>query len=313
MKRRDFVKTAAAAAITLPAANSIFAETVKEGQTPDLVAVHGGEAADMFDKAIAELGGISRFVKKGQTVVIKPNIGWDRTPDYGSNTDPQLVGRVTKLCMDAGAKEVLCFDHTCGNNWSERYKMSGIQAEVEKAGGKMVAGNVQNMFTDAKIPRGVSLKEAQVHKLCINPDVLINIPVLKNHSGAKITCALKNFMGCIYDRQWWHKHDMPQCIADYATFQKCTLTIVDAYRVMLEGGPRGKDPKFAPVVKYQVVSADIVAADAAAVQIFATVAEQHGMGTPYTLDDIKYIGLAEALGVGTADLSKLKVKRISMA
>jgi len=315
MKRREFVVKAAlgAVATTLPLGESLFAETKSTDGQPDLVAIQGATAAEMFEKGIAEMGGMGRFVKKGQTVVIKPNIGWDRAPEFGANTDPDLIAKIVKHCFDAGAKDVLCFDHTCGNDWDNRYKVSGISKAVESNGGTMVGGNTENMFVEQKMPKGVSLKEGKVHKLAINPDVFINVPVLKHHSGAKITCALKNYMGCIWDRQWWHKHDMPQCIADYATYQKTTLTIVDAYRVMLEFGPRGKDPKFAPVAKYQIISTDIVAADTAATQIFAVVAKQHNMGKPYSLDEIKYIGLAEQLGVGTSDLSKLNVKKISMA
>ncbi|MBO5255322.1 MAG: DUF362 domain-containing protein, partial [Opitutales bacterium] len=194
-----------------------------------------------------------------------------------------------------------------------RYKISGIQKAVEDNGGEMVAGNNEAMYEEQNIPKGVILKKTKVHKLAINPDVFINIPVLKHHSGAKITCAMKNYMGCVWYRKWYHRNNMPQCVADYATYQKTTLTIVDAYRVMLEYGPIGKSPDFAPIAKYQIISTDIVAADAAAVQIFATVAKLAKMGTPFKLSDIKYIGAAEKLGVGTADLSKLSVKRISMA
>ena len=256
---------------------------------------------------------MKRFVSKGQTVVVKPNIGWDKPPEWGSNTNPELVGRIVKHCYEAGAKKVICFDHTCGNDWDNRYKISGIQKAVEDNGGEMVAGNNEAMYEEQDIPKGVILKKTKVHKLAINPDVLINIPVLKHHSGAKITCAMKNYMGCVWDRKWYHRNNMPQCVADYATYQKTTLTIVDAYRVMLEYGPIGKSPDFAPIAKYQIISTDIVAADAAAVQIFATVAKLAKMGTPFKLSDIKYIGAAEKLGVGTADLSKLSVKRISMA
>jgi len=317
MKRRTFIGNAvgAVAAASLPL-NRLFAADAKnaDSQKPcDMVALHGGSAAEMFERGIAEMGGMSCFVKKGQTVVLKPNIGWDKAPEEGANTDPELVGCVTKHCMAAGAKEVLCFDHTCGNDWENRYAVSGIRAAVEKAGGKMVAGNTQAMYVARDIPRGVSLKTAMVHPLTVNNDVFINIPVLKSHGGAKITCALKNYMGCIWDRKWWHQNDMPQCIADYATSQKTTLTIVDAYRVMLVHGPRGKGPEFAPVVKYQIISTDIVAADTAATQLFASLATQHKMGQAFTLADIKYIGLAEKLGVGTTDLSKLNVKRIALA
>lgn len=316
MKRREFiVKTAlGSAAAALPFSGELFAQARQAAGNPlDIVALYGATASEMFERGIAEMGGMGRFVKKGDSVVLKPNIGWDQPPEVGANTDPDLVGLVVKKCFEAGAKEVLCFDHTCGNDWQNRYKMSGIAGKVEANGGKMVAGNDEYMFAERDIPRGKSLKRAQVHMLAANPDVFINIPVLKHHGGAKITCALKNYMGCIYDRQWWHRNDMPQCIADYATYQKTTLTIVDAYRVMLEHGPRGKSPKFAPVSKYQIISTDIVAADAAAVQIFAAVAKQNGMGKPYSLDEIKYIALAEENGVGTADLSKLNMKRISLA
>lgn len=315
MKRRDFVvkTTLGAAAAAIPFGGNLFAQAEKSEGTPDLIALYGAEADEMFERGIKEMGGMGRFVKKGDSVVIKPNIGWDRGPEYGANTDPKLIKKLVKHCFDAGAKEVLCFDHTCGNDWENRYKMSGIKDAVESEGGKMVAGNTENMFEDQKIPRGKSLKEAKVHKLAINPDVFINVPVLKHHGGAKITCALKNYMGCIYDRQWWHRNNMPQCIADYATFQKTSLTIVDAYRVMLADGPRGNSPEQSPVAKYQIISTDIVAADVAATQIFANVARQHKIGTPFEVSDIDYIALADELGVGTADLSKLNMKRISMA
>ena len=314
MQRREFLKTAAsagAAAMLVP--ENLFAEATNTGATPQLVAIYGGEAVEMFKRGIAEMGGMKRFVSKGQTVVVKPNIGWDRTPDFGANTNPDLVAAVVKECYEAGAKEVLCFDHTCGNDWDNRYKISGIENAVISSGGKLVAGNSEAMYEECQIPKGKNLKNAKVHRLAINPDVFINIPVLKHHSGAKITCAMKNYMGCVWDRKWYHTHDMPQCVADYATFQKTTLTIVDAYRVMLDYGPIGRSPEYAPIAKYQILSTDIVAADAASVQIFAAMAKLHKKGTPFSLSDIKYIAEAEALGVGTSDLSKIAVKRISLA
>ena len=315
MQRRQFLKSAAAASAAALLPETVFAQAREDPakKFPDLVAAYGGSPVEMFERGIAEMGGMQRFVSKGQTVVIKPNIGWDKPPEFGSNTNPELVAAVVRHCFDAGAKEVLCFDHTCGNDWDNRYNISGIKAAVEKNGGKMVAGNTRSMFVEKQIPRGKKLKNALVHKLTVNPDVFINIPVLKHHSGAKITCALKNYMGCVWDRQWFHKNNMPQCIADYATYQKTTLTIVDAYRVMLDYGPIGKSPDYAPVAKYQIISTDIVAADTAAVKIFASVAKLHKMGNPFELDEIKYIAAAEKLGVGTSDLSKLSVRRISVA
>jgi uncharacterized protein (DUF362 family) len=279
----------------------------------DIVAVYGGTAVEMFEKGIAEMGGMGRFVKKGQSVVLKPNIGWDRTPEYGANTDPDLMGVVTRYCLEAGAKEVICFDRTCGNDWENRYKMSGIQEAVEKNGGKMITGHNESLFEEQEIPKGVKLKKAKVHKLLLSADVCINMPVLKHHGGTKITAALKNSMGCIWDRGFWHSNDLPQCIADFSTYWKTQLTILDAYRVMLENGPRGSNPDRAPIAKYQIISTDMVAADTAATQIFAQVARQHNMGRPYTLDEITYLALAEKAGVGTMDLTKLNMKRVAMA
>lgn len=321
MKRRDFIKVAAIGTAAAAARwdNALFAQSEEKKSTEnsekplDIVAVYGGTAAEMFEKGIAEMGGLSRFVKKGQTVVLKPNIGWDRTPEYGANTDPELMGLVTKRCLEAGAKEVLCFDNTCGHDWENRYKVSGIKDAVEENGGKMISGQTESLFEEKEIPRGVKLKKAKVHRLVTSADVFINMPILKHHSGTKITAALKNAMGCIWDRGFWHSNDLPQCIADFGTFWKVQLTILDAYRVMLENGPRGSDPKRAPVAKYQILSTDMVAADVAGTQIFAQIARQHNMGRPYTLEEITYLALAEKHGVGTMDLSKLNMKRVAMA
>ncbi|MFI3290825.1 MAG: DUF362 domain-containing protein [Opitutales bacterium] len=317
MERRTFIKTAGAISAAIPAFNSgVFADTKEADSSKpvDLVALHGGEAADMFEKGIAEMGGMSRFVKEGQKVVIKMNASFNRTPEFGATTNPQLVGAVVKHCKQAGASEILCLDYTCGSkDWNGCYTISGIKAEVEANGGKMIAANSQNLFKEQEIPNGVAIKKAMVHEMAINPDVLINIPVLKQHSGTKITGAMKNFMGLVWNRRDWHNSDLPQCIADYCTFQKPALNILDAYRVMLEFGPRGRSAESAPVVKYQVISTDIVATDTAAVGIFASVVNQHKIGIPYGLGEIGYIKKGEDLGIGTTDLSKLNVKKISLA
>ncbi len=315
MKRREFVKAAAASAAALPFSDSIAApaNAAQGGEQLDFVALYGGEPAEMFRRGIAEMGGMKRFVKKGQTVVLKPNIGWDKPPEMGSNTNPELMRAVTQACFEAGAKKVLCFDHTCGTDWEYRYKVSGIREAVESAGGKMLPSGSDSMYVDCELPKSAILKRAKVFRHAVNPDVFINIPVLKHHSGAKITAAMKNFMGCVLDRRWWHSHNMPQCIADYAAWQKVDLNIIDAYRVMLEYGPIGRSPRYAPVAKYQIISTDIVAADAAATRIFASLSKRFKMGQPYEVSDIDYIALAEAHGIGTSDLGKLRTKNISLA
>jgi uncharacterized protein (DUF362 family) len=238
-------------------------------------------------------------VQKGQKVVIKPNIGWDVVPERAGNTNPALVKRVIQHCLEAGAKEVLVFDNTC-DKWDRCYATSGIEKAVKDAGGKIAPGNTENYYQAVEIPGGKKLNTAKVHELIMESDVFINMPVLKSHSSTKLTITMKNLMGVVWDRGYWHRNDLHQCIADYATFiKKPTLNIVDAYRVMMKNGPRGVSEADVSLMKSLIVSPDMVAADAAATKLF-------GMDP----DDVPYIGIADSMGIGTMALDKLNVHRI---
>jgi uncharacterized protein (DUF362 family) len=268
--------------------------------TPDLVAVKGGEPDVMFDRGIAALGGIGAFVRKGHTVVVKPNIGWDVTPERGGNTHPKLVGRIVKACFEAGAKKVYVFDHTCEH--PERcYGTSGIEKAAKDAGAMVVSGNSEGYYQNVKIPGGTELKEAKEHELILSSDVFINVPVLKSHSGARVTIAMKNLMGIVWDRGAWRRADLHQCIADYATYRKPTLNVVDAYYVMKKNGPRGVSVEDVAIMKAQILTTDMVAADAAAAKLF-------GMEP----DAVRHIALAAEMKVGRKDLENLRIERISL-
>jgi hypothetical protein len=201
MKRRDFFKSAALAGFSTLFSNTIFGKTTIESDasgsslavhsSPDLVAVMGGEPTAMLTRALKELGGIGHFVKKGQKVVIKPNIGWDRKPEFAANTNPELIGTLVRMCKSAGASEVIVFDHTC-HDWRKSYTNSGIEKAVTDAGGKMVPGNDENYYRDAEITRGVTLKKIKVHQAILDCDVWFNVPILKHHGGAKNSISMKN-------------------------------------------------------------------------------------------------------------------------
>jgi uncharacterized protein (DUF362 family) len=266
----------------------------------DLVAVKNGEPAIMFDKAIEAMGGMKNFVKPGQTVVVKPNIGWDKTPEQAANTNPELVGHIVKRCKEAGAKSVLVFDNTC-NEWTRCYKNSGIEQAVKAAGGEMITGNEENMYREVNIPKGVVLKNAKVHKLIIESDVFINVPVLKNHGGAVMSLSMKNLMGVVWDRRFYHKNDLQQCIADFSTYRLPDLNVVDGYRVMKQNGPQGVSVDDVAEMKYLIISKDMVAIDTAATKIFGIETEKVG-----------HIALAEKLGIGTTNLDSLNIKRITV-
>lgn len=266
----------------------------------DLVAVMGGEPEIMFEKAIQSLGGMQAFVKKGQKVVVKPNIGWDVVPELAGNTNPKLVAAIVKHCLGAGAKDVYVFDNTC-DNWVKCYKNSGIERAVKSAGGKIVSGSSEKLFQKVAVPLGKKLKETAIHELMLETDVFINVPVLKHHSSSMITVSMKNLMGIIWDRGYWHKNNLHQCIADFATYSKPTLNIVDAYRVMMKNGPRGVSADDVRVMKTLVISRDIVAADAAAAKLFG-------------LDPMKipYLKYADEMKIGMANLEKLNINRIKL-
>lgn len=310
MKRLDFLKTSAVAGAALSLnfdglQAALSSNTVAVEKAPDLVAVMGGEPAAMLDKALEALGGIGKFVKKGQKVVIKPNIGWDRAPEMAGNTNPELVAALVKKCLGAGAQKVTVFDHTC-DNWQKCYETSGISDAVKKAGGIMMPGNDEKYYKEVAIPGGVTLKNAKIHESLIEADVWINVPVLKNHGGAKLTCAMKNYMGIVWDRRYFHSNDLQQCIADICTWnKKPVLNIVDAYRIMHKNGPQGKSLSDVAQLKTLIASTNIVATDTAALRFFNQVEK-------LDISAVGHIGKGEALKLGTSNLDKLTIKRIKI-
>lgn len=302
MDRRDFFKKTSYAGI---AAYSYLKfgtpiNALGNDNVPyDLVAVKGGEPEVMFDLAMKSLGGMSSFVKKNQTVVVKPNIGWNTSPERAANTNPKLVGQIVKHCFEAGAKDVYIFDNTC-DSWQSCYSNSGIEKAGKDAGAKLVTGNSERYYHHVNIPNGKRLKESTVHELILESDVFINVPVLKHHGGADVTISMKNLMGIIWDRRYWHRNDLHQCIADFSTYErKPDLNIVDAYAVMKRNGPRGVSEADVVSLKSQIISTDMVAADAAAAKLFGK--------EPI---DIDYIKIADSMNSGIMDLSKLNIHRI---
>lgn len=310
MKRRDFLKTSAlaGAALTLNFEGlhaALMNNTVAVEAVPDMVAVMGGEPAAMLDKALEALGGIEKYVKKGQKVVIKPNIGWDRAPEMAGNTNPELVKALVQKCLAAGAEKVTVFDHTC-DNWQKCYETSGIEKAAKEAGAIVMPANDEKYYKEVSIPNGKKLKSAKVHEALVEADVWINVPVLKNHGGAKLTCAMKNYMGIVWDRRYFHQNDLQQCIADICTWEKRpVLNIVDAYRIMHQNGPQGRNLSDVATLKSLIVSPDIVAIDTAALSLFNQVKK-------LDLAAASHIGKGEENHLGTTDLKSLNIKRIKI-
>jgi uncharacterized protein (DUF362 family) len=306
MKRRAFLKTSAGAGLAAGAAFGMGGYRNLWRATPpspkyDLVAVMGGSPEAMFDLGIQELGGMGTFVQKGQKVLVKPNMGWDVIPELAANTNPYLIKRIVEHCMKAGAKEVYVFDHTM-DNWLNCYKNSGIERAAKSAGAKVVPANSESYYQQIEIPGGVKLQSAKVHQLLLETDVFINVPVLKDHNSVRMTCCMKNAMGLVWNRGFWHSNNLNQCIADYALYEKKpALNVIDCYNVMVKHGPQGVSKEDIVSMKSQILTTDWVAGDAAGAKM---------LGVP--VEKIEYIPIAHKMGLGNMNLDSLNIKRIKM-
>lgn len=310
MKRRDFFKTSLLAGTAL-SVNWEYLEAAcsahinGKDSTVDLVGIMGGEPTIMLDKTLEVLGGIGKYVKPGDKVVLKPNIGWDRSPHLAANTNPELVKALVIRCLEAGASRVTVFDHTC-DNWQKCYQTSGIATAVREAGGQMVPANDESYFREVSLPNALILKKTKIHTALLEADVWFNLPVLKNHGGAKLSCAMKNTMGIVWDRRFFHQNDLQQCIADICTWEKRpALNIVDAYRILFQNGPQGKNVSDTVTLKALIASSNIVATDTAAIGMFNQVEK-------LDLSAIGHLRNGEKMNLGSTDLSRINIKRIRL-
>jgi uncharacterized protein (DUF362 family) len=306
MKRRTFFKTsigaglATGAALSLGGYDKLWASPATAAKY-DMIAIMGGNPDAMFDLGIQELGGIGAFVKKGQKVLVKPNIGWDVIPELAANTNPLLVKRIVEHCLKAGAREVYVLDHSI-DNWINTYKNSGIEKAAKSAGAKVVPANSEKYYHEINIPTAVKLKNTKVHELLLECDVFINVPVLKDHNSTRMTCSLKNSMGLVWNRGYWHANNLHQCIADYALFEKKpALNIIDCFNVLAKHGPQGISKEDVVQMKSQIITTDWVAGDAAAAKMLGI--------EPGKID---YLLIADKMGIGTIKLDSLNIKRIKM-
>jgi uncharacterized protein (DUF362 family) len=265
---------------------------------PDLAVARGGEPVDLARRAVAALGGMSRFVPDGANVVIKPNICVSyRTYEYAATTNPWVVGALVKMAFEAGARSVKVMDSPFGGTAEEAYRMSGIQQEVEAAGGEMV---IPASFTLQKVdlPGAVYLKSAKIYEDILNADVLINAPIAKDHGMARLTLSMKNLMGVVQDRPTLHA-DFGNALTDLNFRIHSTLVVVDAVRILTYGGPQGGDLNAVQKLDTVIASTDVVAADAYASTLFNM-----------QPDELDYVRVGNARGLGRSDINDLSIAEV---
>jgi len=298
MDRRRFIKLAAltGAGLSLPQGLQHIAAAAEPLTRPDLVVVHGASPEKLVKAALDAMGGIKNFISRGDIVVIKPNIGWDRTPEQAGNTNPEVVAAVVRLCFEAGAKKVKVFDRPV-NDPRRCYVQSGIASAASALGAETDYVD-DRKFKDMAI-NGQVLKSWPLYTDIFEADKVINIPIAKHHGLAKLTMSMKNWMGVMGGSRRQIHQRLDESLVDLSTKIKPTLTILDAVRILTANGPQGGD--LADVKKLDTIIAgvDQVAIDSYGATLF-------GMKG----SDLGYVTLGHKLGLGQMDLTKMKIKKI---
>lgn len=246
--------------------------------------------------AINALGGMKRFVKPGNTVVVKPNMGWDRSAEFAANTNPLVVRAVVEECLSAGAKKVKVFDRTC-NDERRCYQNSGIQSILAGLKGVEVKHPEEERYRKVTL-NGQALQEWELYGEAIAADVFINVPVLKHHGLSKLTIGMKNIMGIMGGNRGSIHKNIAVSLADVNAAFKTHLVVVDATRVLTAHGPQGGDVRDVKLLNKVLASTDIVAADAYATKLFGL-----------KPDDIAVTVAAYKRGLGEMRLDKIKIVR----
>ncbi|MFA4982417.1 MAG: DUF362 domain-containing protein [Candidatus Omnitrophota bacterium] len=282
VSRKSFIKIALAFLALLPFAGLLNKETAAAADSAkfngrprkgikgdyDLVIAKGDDPYLLTVKAVEAMGGMERFVRKNSVVVVKPNIGWDRTPEQAANTNPLVVAALVELSFKAGAKKVKVFDVTC-NDARRCYANSGIEKAAKEKGADV-------FFTDdwdtiaARFDYDSPMEKWPMIRDAVECDTFINCPVLKHHGLAGLTLSMKNLMGvCGGNRGLIHR-DIGEKLVDLAYFMNPDLNIIDAYRVLLRNGPTGGNLKDVMPARTVIASTDTTLADTYACTIVNT-------------------------------------------
>jgi uncharacterized protein (DUF362 family) len=304
IKRRDFFKDLgiAAGAAALLGREAFGAEAVwpyAPRKTAKLVVCEGTNYKALLSKAFDEIGGLRKFIKSGNSVLVKPNIAWDRAPEYGATTNPFVVAALVELALGAGAAEVKVYDNPCVN-CRRSYSTSGI-ADAARDAGAEVSYVDTGYGQTIKIPDGVAVKSAKIYAEVLKADVIINAPIAKEHSLAGLTLGMKNLMGILVEnRGLWHPN-IHKKLVDLAQAVTPTLTVIDATRIMTAGGPTGGDLAYVKRLDKLVVTEDVTAADAYAATFFGLEPE-----------DLGVVKEAQRRGFGTAELERMDVSTVKV-
>jgi uncharacterized protein (DUF362 family) len=281
-------KSVGRAAVNSP--ESVSTLSLSEGEDPFAITV----------SSIEGLGGMSAFVNRGNSVLLKPNIGWDRRVEQGANTHPEVVRAVGEMCLEAGATRVTILDRTC-NDARRTYRTSGMQDMVKGLSDRRISLDFvrDNRFLKTDIPQGVVIKKWPLYEEALKADVIINIPVAKHHSISRLTLGMKNLMGLMGGNRGSFHSGIGQKLADLTSVLDPGLTVLDATRVLVRNGPTGGRLEDVKILNRVAASRDPVAIDAYGATLFGVAPA-----------DLSFVTAAYKMGLGEMDLEKVRVLEI---
>ena len=308
LSRRQFIKgslifLAAPGTVLAPSeaySASVGQVKVLEPAISELTISEGADPYAITVSSIEALGGMSVFVNRGVSVLLKPNIGWDRRVEQGANTHPEVVRAVGEMCLEAGATRVTILDRT-SNDARRSYRSSGMEDMVNSLSDRRISLDFvrENRFLKTDIPRGVVIKKWPLYEEALKADVIINVPVAKHHSISRLTLGMKNLMGLLGGNRGLFHSGIGQKLADITSVLNPGLTVLDATRIMLRNGPTGGRLEDVKILNRVAASADPVAIDSYGATLF-----------DLAPGDLSFVTAAFRMGLGEMDLNKVRILEI---
>jgi uncharacterized protein (DUF362 family) len=262
---------------------------------PEMAIIQGGDPTQLAREAVEELGGMRRFISRGDVVLVKPNIGWDRTPEQAANTNPDVVAEIVRQCANAGAKRIIVTDVSC-NDARRCFQRSGI-AEAAKLAGADVILPEPSRFKEVDL-QGEVLHAWPVFDPFLNVDKVINIPIAKHHGLTGTTLGMKNWYGMLGGQRNQLHQKIHESLVDLADFVRPTLTIIDCYRILVRNGPTGGNLEDVLLKKTMVAGTDPVALDAYVAKAYWNM----------DVDALPYLKMAARRGLGTYQFEKVRTR-----
>ncbi|AXA37505.1 protein of unknown function (DUF362) [Candidatus Sumerlaea chitinivorans] len=260
----------------------------------------GSKREKSLEAALESLGGISRFVSRGDVVLIKVNAAFASPAMLGATTHPDLVRAIVTLCRKAGAREVRVADNPI-NDPESCFRLSGVGAAAEEAGARLILPR-PNAFRQLTLENGQLIRNWPVMTAALEGATkVIGVTPVKDHNRAGASMTMKNWYGLLGGRRNTFHQDIHTIITELAMLMRPTFVVLDGTTVMVSNGPTGGSTADLREANTLVVSTDQVAADAFGATLLGR-----------TVSDLPYLARAEAAGCGTTNFNSLNPIRVEV-